>query len=79
MLFAIPPVRSLNGITSPLLSERLSPKALSMCMCMRVYVRVTKGGLRACVCLHVSICICVCKCMCVSHARTYTVQCTSLV
>ena len=40
-------------------------------MCMRVYVRVTKGGLKDCVCLHVSVCICVCKCMrvylCVTH------------
>ena len=48
------------------ISERSSPKALSMCglrVCMyvrvhvdmRVYVRVTKGGLKACICLHVSV------------------------
>ena len=37
-----------------------------MCVCMRVYVRVTKGRLKACVCLHVSVCICVYKFICVS-------------
>ena len=48
-----------------------SPKALSMCgwvvcmcMCMRVYVRVTKGRLKACiflhVCMYMHLCVCVC-------------------
>ena len=65
--------KELNGIASPL-SQRPSPKALSMCGCVCMYVsvhvcvcvymvRVIKGGLKACVCLHVSAFICVCKCM----------------
>ena len=49
------------------------------CACgMRVYVRVTKGGLKACVCLHVSVCTCVCKCMhacvCVCHTHAHTIM-----
>ena len=40
--------------------------SMYMYVCMHVYVRVTKGRLKACVCLHVSVCICVCKCICVS-------------
>ena len=43
------------------------------CKCMRVYVHVTKGGLKACVCVHVSVCICVCNCLrvylCVTHTH----------
>ena len=34
-----------------------------MCMCMRVYVRVTKGRLKACiflhVCMYMHLCVCV--------------------
>ena len=41
---------------------------------MRVYVCVTKGGLKTCVYLHLSVFICVCKCarvyLCVA-ARTH--------
>ena len=46
-----------------------------MCVCMRMYVRVTKGRLKACVCLHDSVCICMCKCICVStYAHTIMVD-----
>ena len=39
------------------------------CMCMRVYVRVTKGRLNA------SVCISVCKCICVStHAYQWWIE-----
>ena len=51
------------------------PNALLQKPCQwRVYVCVTKGGLKACFCLHVSVCTCVCICMHVyllSHARIY--------
>ena len=37
------------------------------CKCMRVYVRVTKGGLKACVYLYVYACV---RVFVLSHART---------
>ena len=45
------------------------------CKFMRAYVRVTKGGLKACVCLHVSVCIYACVSVfvcfvCHTHAHT---------
>ena len=48
-----------------------SKSLVNVCVHVSVYVRVTKGGLKACVCLHGSVCICVRKCICVStHAHT---------
>ena len=79
-----PPVRSLNGIASPLYPNALFQKPCQCvgacvgvcacaCKCLRVYVRVTNSGLKACVCLHVCVCVCVCKCICVS-TYAYTIM-----
>ena len=53
-------------------SERPSPKP---CQCVGacVYVRVTKGILKACACLQVSVCICVCICVS-THAHIIMVD-----
>ena len=48
------------------ISERLSKSLVNVwvrvSMYVHVYVRITKGRLKACVGLHVSVCIYVCKC-----------------